>query len=191
MCAIESRAFEHSAWRCEHVQKCGAYAMARIPQKSTTLEGKFSSTMCFAPQSMCHWFAPHPSKPVLYVPSRTGGGKVCPFNGIMVMAFACAMHSSEGPYHRRKWASDAMADGLRVGEMEEMEEQATRPEAWVRRGEGPMVKYVGAEVRLNYERMSRWCIVFDNTIRRVEEMQASRLGAARARLEENLYEAHG
>jgi hypothetical protein len=48
-----------------------------------------------------------------------------------------------------------------------------------------MVKYVGAEVRLNDERMSRWCIVFDKTIRRVEEMQASRSGAAQARREED------
>jgi hypothetical protein len=33
-----------------------------------------------------------------------------------------------------------------------------------------VIKYVGAEVRLNDERMSRWCIVFDNTIRRVKEI---------------------
>lgn len=181
LCAIDGRPFDHSAWRCEHAKKCGAYDMARMVQKSTVLEGKFSCTMCFAPQSMCHWFAPHPSKPGWYVASRTGQGKVCPFNGIMVMAFACAIHSSEGPYYRRKWASDATADGLRV---EDIEEHVTKPEAWAKRGDGPIVKYVGAEVRLNDERMSRWCIVFDNTIRRVEEMQAIWAGAARARREE-------
>jgi superfamily II DNA helicase RecQ len=181
LCAIDGRPFDHSAWRCEHVKKCGAYEMARMSQKSTVLEGKFSCTMCFAPQSMCHWFAPHPSKPGWYVASRTGQGKVCPFNGIMVMAFACAIHSSEGPYHRWKWASDATADGL---DAKNIEEQVTKPEAWAKRGDGPIVKYVGAEVRLNDERMSRWCIVFDNTIRRVEEMQAIWAGAARARREE-------
>lgn len=187
LCAIDGRRFDHSAWRCEHVQSCGAYDMARVTQKSTTLEGKFSCTMCFAPQSMCHWFAPHPGKPGWYVPSRTGQGKVCPFNGIMVMAFACAIHSSEGPYHRRKWASDAAANGL---DEKEMEVQVTSPEAWTRRGDGRMIKYVGAEVRLNDERISRWCVIFDNTIRRVEEMQASRSGAAHARREENQSEEY-
>jgi len=182
LCAIDGRPFDHSAWRCEHVKECGAYEVARTAQKSTVLEGKFSCTMCFAPQSMCHWFAPHPSKPGWYVPSRTGQGKVCPFNGIMVMAFACAIHSSEGPYHRRKWASDATTDGI---DANNIEEQVTKPEAWAKRGDGPMTKYVGEEVRLNDERMSRWCIVFDNTIRRVEEMQASRSGAAHARREED------
>jgi hypothetical protein len=34
-----------------------------------------------------------------------------------------------------------------------------------------MVKYVSAEVRLNDERISRWYIVFDKTIRRVEEIR--------------------
>jgi hypothetical protein len=53
LCAIDGRAFDHSAWRCEHVQNCGAYRMARIAQKSTVLEGKFLCTMCFALQSMC------------------------------------------------------------------------------------------------------------------------------------------
>lgn len=53
-----------------------------------------------------------------------------------------------------------------------------------------MIKYVGAEVRLKDERISRWCIIFDNTIRRVEEMQASRSGAARATRGENPSEAH-
>lgn len=52
LCAIDGRAFDHSAWRCEHVKKCGAYEIARITQKSTVLEGKFSYTMCFAPQSI-------------------------------------------------------------------------------------------------------------------------------------------
>ena len=70
-------------------------------------------------------------------------------------------------------------------------EQVTKPEAWAKRGDGPMVKYVGEEVRLNDERMSRWCIIFDNTIRRVEEMQASRLGAAHARREEDPNKSYG
>jgi hypothetical protein len=187
LCAIDGRPFKHSAWRCEHVQSCGAYGLARMAQRTTMLEGKFSCTMCFTPQSMCHWFAPHPSKPGWYVPSRTGEGKVCPFNGIMVMAFACAIHSSEGAYHRRKWASDAMADGLCV---EDIEEHVAKPEAWAKRGDGPIVKYVGGEVRLNDERMSRWCIIFDKTIRRVEEMQASRSGAAHVRREEDTNKAY-
>lgn len=182
LCAIERRPFDHSAWRCDHVQGRGAHRMARMAQKSTMLEGKFSCTMCFAPQSMCHWFAPHPSKPGWYVPSRTGQGKVCPFNGIMVMAFACALHSSEGAHHRRKWARDVAADGL---DANDMEEQVTKPEAWAKRGDGPVVKYMGEEVRLNDERVSRWCIVFDNTIRRVEEMQAVWSGKARVRREED------
>jgi hypothetical protein len=54
LCAIDGRPFDHSAWRCGHVQNCGAYGMARIAQKSTVLEGKFSCTICFAPQSICH-----------------------------------------------------------------------------------------------------------------------------------------
>lgn len=53
--------------------------------------------------------------------------------------------------------------------MEGMEEQMTRPDPCVKRGEERMVKNVGAEVRLNDERMSRWCIIFDHTIRRVEK----------------------
>jgi hypothetical protein len=45
---------------------------------------------------------PHLSKPGWYVLLRTGEGKVCLFNGIMVIAFAYAIHSSEGAYYRRK-----------------------------------------------------------------------------------------
>jgi superfamily II DNA helicase RecQ len=180
LCAIDGRAFDHSAWRCEHVQSCGAYATARLAQKSTRLEGKFSCTMCFTPQSMCHWFAPHPSKAGWYVPARTGGGRVCPYNGMVVMAFACAIHSSEGPYHRRQFAGDASADGLCI---EDIETQVVKPEAWDGKSDGPVVRYMGGEVRLNDERMCRWCVVFNNTIRRVEELQASRAGARRARRE--------
>jgi hypothetical protein len=70
----------------------------------------------------------------------------------MVIAFACAIHSSEGLYHRSKWASDATADGL---DAEDIEEQVTKLEAWAKRGDGAIVKYVGEEVRLNDERISR------------------------------------
>lgn len=73
LCAIHGRAFDHSAWRCEHVQSYDAYAMARLAQKSTKLEGKFSCTMCFTPQSMCHWFVPHASKAGWYLRSVEDG----------------------------------------------------------------------------------------------------------------------
>jgi hypothetical protein len=119
--------------------------------------------------------------------SRTGEGKVCPFNGIMVMAFACTIYSSRGMYYCWKWVSDTMADGLCV---EDIKEHVAKPEAWVKRGDGPMVKYVSAKVRLNDEHMSQWCIVFDKTIHRVEEMQASRSGVAQARREEDLRRAY-
>jgi hypothetical protein len=49
LCAIDGRSFKHSTWRCKHVQSCGAYGLARIAQRTTILEGKFSCTMCFTP----------------------------------------------------------------------------------------------------------------------------------------------
>jgi hypothetical protein len=42
------------------------------------------------------------------------------------MAFVCAIHSSEGLYHRWKWASDAMEDGLCV---EDIQKHVSKPEA--------------------------------------------------------------
>jgi hypothetical protein len=45
-----------------------------------------------------------------------------------------------------------MVDGLR---MEDIEEHVVKLEAWAKRGDGLIVKYVGGEVRLNNERISQ------------------------------------
>lgn len=64
--------------------------------------------------------------------------------------------------------------------MDDIETQVMKAEAWEKRRESPVTKYMGGEVKSNDESIFRWCIVFNNTIRRAEELQASRAGAARA-----------